>query len=244
MIQVNGLSLAYHGANEGHVLENLTFSAHQGQKIALIGANGAGKSTLLLALAGVLPVHGGEIWIDGIKVEQNNLAAVRRRAGLVFQNPDDQLFMPTIGEDVLFGPRNYARLDSKSPAAAAASIAEAERKADGLLAALGIAGLKTRVSHKLSGGEKRLAALASVLVMEPALLMLDEPTAFLDPKGRRGLIAVLNGLPHTMLIATHDMDFARAVCSHALILAGKTIRAAGPAAALLADAALLEACGL
>ena len=244
MIQVRDVSLAYHGANEGHVLENLTFSAHTGEKIALIGANGAGKSTLLLALAGVLPVHSGEIWIDGIRVEQKNLAAVRRRAGLVFQNPDDQLFMPTIWEDVLFGPRNYARLDSKGRTAALDSMAEAEHKADGLLAALGIAGLKNRVSHKLSGGEKRLAALASVLVMEPALLMLDEPTAFLDPKGRRGLIAVLNGLPHTMLIATHDMDFARAVCSDCLLLANKTIRATGPAASLLADTALLESCGL
>jgi cobalt/nickel transport system ATP-binding protein len=242
MIQVRGLTLAYEGANEGHVLENVAFSAEKGEKIALIGANGAGKSSLLLALSGILPVKEGEIIIDGIRLEKRSLAAVRRRAGLVFQNPDDQLFMPTIWEDVMFGPRNYARLDSKEDVCA--YLAGAEKKAKAVLEALGIAALKNRVSHKLSGGEKRLAALASTLVLEPGLLMLDEPTAFLDPKGRRALIAVLQSLPHTMLVATHDMDFARALCGRCLILAGKTIRAEGPAAALLSDTALLERSGL
>ena len=242
MIHIQGLTLAYEGGTEGHVLENVTFSAHKGEKIALVGANGAGKSSLLLAMTGVLPLHSGEIVIDGIRLEKRNLAAVRQRAGLVFQNPDDQLFMSTIWEDVMFGPRNYARLDS--PEYPGAYMARAETKAEAVLEALGIAALKNRVSHKLSGGEKRLAALASVLVLEPALLMLDEPTAFLDPKGRRALKTVLQNLPQTMLIATHDMDFARALCGRCLILAGKTIRAEGPAAKLLADNALLESCGL
>ena len=242
MIRVEGLTLAYEGGTEGTVLENVSFSAQKGEKIALIGANGAGKSSLLLALSGVLPLLHGEIVIDGIRLEKRSLAAIRRRAGLVFQNPDDQLFMPTIWEDVLFGPRNYARLDpDKEPGG---YLAHAEAKADAVLSALGIATLKNRTSHKLSGGEKRLAALASVLVLEPALLMLDEPTAFLDPRGRRALTAVLQSLPQTMLIATHDLDFARALCGRCLIIAGKTIRAAGGAAALLADTALLESCGL
>jgi cobalt/nickel transport system ATP-binding protein len=242
VIAVNGVSLVYEGGEGAHVLKDITFKAERGEKIALIGANGAGKSSLLLAISGVLPLHEGTISVGGVSVERRNLASARRLAGLVFQNPDDQLFMPTIWEDVMFGPRNYARLEPRGQAKA--YLAKAEERAEGLLAALGISALKSRVSHKLSGGEKRLAALASTLVLEPALLLLDEPTAFLDPKGRRALLSVLRTLPHTMIVATHDLDFALNLCNRCLLLAEKTIRADGEAAKILSDAALLERFGL
>ncbi|MDR0540275.1 MAG: energy-coupling factor ABC transporter ATP-binding protein [Spirochaetaceae bacterium] len=249
IVSVENLSLAYPASREGHVLENVNFTAERGERIALVGANGAGKSTLLLSMVGIIPAHTGTITIDGLSVTHANLAAVRRAAGLVFQNPDEQLFMPTLIEDVAFGPRNWAKLSEKSGKPAPSS-AEIERRCAAQLDALNIGHLKNRLSHKLSGGEKRLGALASVLVMEPALLLLDEPTAFLDPKSRRRLIAVLNELPQTMIIATHDIDFAAAVCGRALILAagqGKTaatIRADGSASGIFADTALMEDCGL
>ena len=244
MIDVQHISLAYSGAGEGPVLENLTFSAKPGEKIALVGANGAGKSTLLLSLVGIIPVLSGAILIDGIPVGPKTLSAVRRRAGLVFQNPDDQLFMPTVWDDLLFGPRSYAAQTPRREADGSASLSLIEERGEKLLERFGIAALKNRISHKLSGGEKRLAALAGVLIMEPGVLLLDEPTAFLDPKSRRGLIAHLQELPQTMLIATHDIDFASRLCSRAILLAGKTLFASGPAETLLADAALLERAGL
>lgn len=252
MIKVTNLSLDY-PASGISVLQNVNFSAGRGERIALIGANGAGKSTLLLSLVGVVPPSAGGVEINGIPVLPKNYPEVRRLAGLVFQNPDDQLFMPTLWEDVLFGPRNWAFSKQKHKARMpidAGSMANIEEKCLRQLEALGISALKDRLSHKLSGGEKRLGALASVLVMEPAVLLLDEPTAFLDPKSRRRLIAILreltctDGSPQTMLVATHDLDFARALCGRAILLSGKTVHTCGPASAILDDGALLESCGL
>jgi cobalt/nickel transport system ATP-binding protein len=153
----------------------------------------------------------------------------------VFQNPDDQLFMSTVWDDVLFGPLNYRRDTGRE---------ELEDKAAALLRSLGIDRLKDRMSHKLSGGEKRLAALATVLIMEPQILLLDEPTAFLDPRGRRTLINILATLPQTMLIATHDIAFAETLATRAILLRNGRVRADGPLPDILRDTNLLDECGL
>jgi cobalt/nickel transport system ATP-binding protein len=229
----------------GHVLEDISFRAQPGERIALIGANGAGKSTLLLTLVGVTPVHDGEVRFNGVRLEKKSLPEIRRNLGLVFQNPDDQLFMPTVFEDVAFGPRNYASeggiRDRGNRAGMEREIAE---RVDAQLAALGIAPLRNRMSHKLSGGEKRMAALASVLIQNPALLLLDEPSAFLDPRARRRLINILDSLSQGFILATHDLDLALELCNRAILLKKGRIRADGPAGEILADPSLLDECGL
>jgi cobalt/nickel transport system ATP-binding protein len=235
LLRVEHLSAAYPHSGLGHVLEDVSFEARAGERIALLGANGAGKSTLLLSLLGVLPLHAGSVEICGIKLAKSTNAEARSRAGLVFQNPDDQLFMSTVWEDVLFGPLNYHRDKSRT---------ELEADAARTLHSLGIGHLKDRMSHKLSGGEKRLAALAAVLVMEPQILLLDEPTAFLDPRGRRILTQTLAALPQTMLIATHDIAFAESLAARALLLHSGLIRADGPLTPLLRNEELLAECGL
>ncbi|MDR1252912.1 MAG: energy-coupling factor ABC transporter ATP-binding protein [Treponema sp.] len=237
MLRVQNLSVEYPHTQLGHVLEDVSFDAGAGERIALLGANGAGKSTLLLSLLGILPIHGGSVEICGVKLEKSSLAEVRARAGLVFQNPDDQLFMSTVREDLLFGPLNYGR-DKAGDGTGL------EDKAESLLRSLGIGHLKDRMSHKLSGGEKRLAALAAVLIMEPQVLLLDEPTAFLDPRGRRALTKILAALPQTMLIATHDTAFVEALSSRAIVLHRGSICADGPAESILHNEKLLEECGL
>jgi cobalt/nickel transport system ATP-binding protein len=255
MIRVDRLRVEYagQGAESGGAgarkpiaaLRDLSFSVRAGERVALLGANGAGKSTLLLTLLGIVPHSAGTVEIAGLNLEKNTLASIRSRAGLVFQNPDDQLFMTTVWEDVLFGPFN-ALLNSGPPpdSESKGTMCTIEEKALRLLGTLGIAHLKDRMSHRLSGGEKRLCALASVLVMEPDVLLLDEPTAFLDPRGRRVLTAILAGLPQTMLIATHDTAFASELATRALILSEGVICADGPCTAILSDSALLESSGL
>lgn len=230
---MRGLCARYPGSGEGHVLEEVSFALKDGERAALIGANGAGKSTLLLTLLGILELHSGSVDVDGERLDKTRLPLIRRKLGLLFQNPDDQLFMPTVREDVSFGPRNYGR-----PAA------EADSAALAILERLEIAHLKDRMPHKLSGGEKRLAALASVLVLEPRLLLMDEPSAFLDPRARRRLIAVLDTLPQAFIIATHDLDLALRLCPRCLLLSHGRLMADGPSAAILNDRALLEDCGL
>ncbi|GMO33964.1 MAG: ABC transporter ATP-binding protein [Termitinemataceae bacterium] len=248
LLEVLGISVVYPGSGEGHVIENLSFSVDAGEKIALIGANGAGKSTLMLALVGLLPLHDGEVKVENVLLNKKNLSFVRQKLGLVFQNPDDQLFMPTVFEDVLFGPKNYAETaDSanKNPASKNKNVQKAiEDKALSIMENLEIAHLKDRMSHKLSGGEKRLAALASVLSTEPSMLLMDEPSAFLDPRARRRLISVICTLSQACLIATHDLDFARLTCSRCLILNKGGIYRQGAIDNILDDKALLEECGL
>jgi cobalt/nickel transport system ATP-binding protein len=240
MLRVDRLYAEYPHSQLGHALEDVSFAACAGERIALLGANGAGKSTLLLSLLGILPVHSGSIEICGVKLDKATQAEARAKAGLVFQNPDDQLFMSTVRDDVLFGPLNY---DGAWPRGDR-SRQELEDKAAALLESLGIGRLQDRMSHKLSGGEKRLAALATVLIMEPHILLLDEPTAFLDPRGRRALIKILSLLPQTMLIATHDIAFAETLATRAIVLCNGRIRADGPLPAILRDTPLLDECGL
>jgi cobalt/nickel transport system ATP-binding protein len=232
-LKTTNLRVQYDAADERAALEGISFSVSRGERLALIGANGAGKSTLLLTLIGVLFPAAGEIEAGGLRVEKKTLPSLRRRAGLVLQNPDDQLFMPTVYEDVAFGPRNYGYDEEKTGALVEAVLAE-----------LGISRLKNRMSHRLSGGEKRLAALAGTLVMKPDLLLLDEPSSFLDPRSRRLLIGTLGALPQTMLIATHDLDLALDLCPRVLLLREGRLYADGAAGRILNDGPLLEECGL
>ena len=192
-------------------LDRLSLSAGRGERTALIGGNGAGKSSLIRSLVGILPGQ-GTAEIAGLEVRKENLQEIRRRTGVVFQNPDDQLFLPTIRDNVAFGLKNLGMGKE-----------EAEEKVRNILQQFNIPGLADRLAMKLSGGEKRLAALASVMVMEPEVLLLEEPTAFLDPKARRNLIRILKRLPQTMLIATHDLSFAAEVCPRAVLLSRGTL---------------------
>jgi cobalt/nickel transport system ATP-binding protein len=244
MIDIRNVSGVYPGSGEGQVLHEVSFAVDAGARVALIGANGAGKSTLLLTLAGILTPHEGTITINGITLTKKTLSAVRRAVGLIFQNPDDQLFMSTVLDDVVFGPLNY--IDAANLTRAEAALRKKTVYADALstLALLGIASLKDKMPHKLSGGEKRLAALASVLVMQPDILLMDEPSAFLDPRARRLLIAELQRLPQTLIVATHDIDMARTLCPRSIILSKGRIRADGLTTNLLSDTALLDDCGL
>jgi cobalt/nickel transport system ATP-binding protein len=241
LVEVRDLSVDYDSGNGPSIgpekrkaaIEKISFSVGAGEKLAVIGANGAGKSTLLLALAGVLLPHAGCITIDGVPAGKDTLTQIRQKSGLVFQNPDDQFFMPTVEEDICFGPRNYGVAGE-----------DLKRKLEAVLGMLNIEGLKNRSAHRLSGGEKRLVALAGILIMEPPLLLLDEPTSFLDPRSRRGLIRILKSLNQTMIIATHDLDMAQVLCSRAVILREGGIAAGGKIDTLLKSPALLEDWGL
>lgn len=232
MLKITDLSVKYDPSEE-YVLKNVGFTVQSGERVAVIGANGAGKSTLLLTIIGVLPYNSGEIIIEDIVLEKRTLRELRKRVGMIFQNPDDQLFMPTVYEDIAFGPRNYGAPEQTT-----------EAITDEVLFKLDISHLKGRLSHKLSGGEKRLAALASVLVMEPALLLMDEPTSFLDPKARRGLIRVLDTLPQSMVIAGHDLDMVLDLCQRVILLKEGCVHTDAPAKDVLCDADLLKECGL
>jgi cobalt/nickel transport system ATP-binding protein len=233
MIKAEKLTVKYSPGDTKPALDSITLNLEQGEKLALIGANGAGKSTFLLTLSGVLLPSDGTLSVDGILMSKGNLKEIRRRVGLVFQNPDDQFFMPTVEDDIAFGPRNYG-MDGK----------ELKNRMDAILEKLGITGLRERSAHHLSGGEKRLAGLAGILIMEPSLLLMDEPSSFLDPRSRRNLISVLKELPQTMLIATHDLDMAQSLCPRAVLLKDGRIGADGETGKILGDSALLEECGL
>lgn len=211
------------------VFENLSFTVHDGESVGLIGANGAGKSTLMKLLPGLLP-HEGSIRVDELEVKKENLREIRRRLGFLLQNSDDQMFMPTVFEDMTFGPLNYGL-----------SRAEAEARADSALAALGIEKLKHCYNHRLSGGEKKMAAIATVLCLEPDTLLMDEPTAALDPFNRRQVINTVNSLPNTKLITSHDLDMIYDTCQRVLLLSDGMLVADGGRDEILRDRALLEA---
>ena len=214
MIELKDWSVTWPDGTEA--VKKLSFQVQSGERTALIGGNGAGKSTLIRSLVGVLPGVGYAA-LAGIPVEKKNYRELRKKAGVVFQNPDDQLFLPRIRDNVAFGLKNLG-----------ISPEETDHRVRNILQQFNIPELSGRLSMKLSGGEKRLAALASVMVMEPEVLLLDEPTAFLDPKARRNLIRVLKRLPQTMLIATHDLSFAAEVCPRAAVLSRGKLTAERP----------------
>ncbi len=204
-----------------------------GEKVALVGPNGAGKSTLMLQLNGTLrPVH-GSVRVAGLPVGKETIRRVRSEVGLVFQDPDDQLFSPTVFDDVAFGP-----LHMGLPAD------EVHRRVERALAAVGMAAFAHRVPHRMSLGQRKRVALATVLSMDPSILVFDEPSAGLDPRGRRELITLLRGLDQTMLISTHDMRLVVEVFPRTVVMDDGVVAADGPTAEILRDEALLEAHGL
>lgn len=229
-IEIRDLSFAYPDGRQA--LEGIDLTVRQGEKVALVGPNGAGKSTLLLQLNGLLRGD-GVVEVMGRRVEDPNLGWIRGQVGMVFQNPDDQLFSPTVFEDVAFGPL-YTELPED----------EVHRRVAWALEQVGLESYADRVSHHLSLGEKKRAAIATVLSMRPKILALDEPTAGLDPRTRRRLIGLLWQLPQTMIVATHDMNLVAEICQRAVILDGGELVADGGMRELLTDERLLEAHGL
>jgi cobalt transport protein ATP-binding subunit len=233
-IEIKNLKYRYHDGTEA--LRGISFRVAPGECVALLGPNGSGKSTLLLHLNGILPDESstdGAVKILGESLTRENLEKVRRQVGLVFQDPDDQLFCATVEDDVGFGPRQLGLTDS----AVAACVKNS-------LAMVGLSGFDHRATHHLSHGEKRRACLAGVLACEPGILVLDEPTSDLDPRGRREFKALLKQIPATKLIATHDLELAVEICSRTIVLDCGQIVADGHTHDLLDDEALMLAHGL
>ncbi len=230
MIKFKNVSFRYE--KEKPVLDDISFRVSHGSKTGLIGANGAGKSTILKLLCG-LEQGSGSISVGGLPVTPENLSAVRRQLGFVMQNSDQQMFMPTVYEDMLFAPLNYG-----------VSREEADRRIDDVLARLNITELKYRHNHRLSGGEKRMAAIAVILANHPEVILMDEPTSALDPANRRMMIRTIRELPQTCLITSHDLDMILDTCETVILLHAGKVRAAGPAEKILTDRQLLEECRL
>ena len=227
MIVFENVSFSY---ENGHpVVENLSFSIRDGEAVGLIGANGAGKSTIMKLLLGLLSGQGA-ITVDGLSLNKQNIPAIRQKIGFVLQDSDNQMFMPTVYEDMIFGPRNYGL-----------SKEETERRVDAVLSRLGLQDLKHRYNHKISGGEKRMAAIATILAMEPETILMDEPSTALDPVNRRTVIHTIQALPQTKLIASHDLDMILDTCQRVILLSHGRIVADGDAETILRDKALLEA---
>jgi cobalt/nickel transport system ATP-binding protein len=229
-VEIEHLSFSY--SDGTRALDDVCLRVAQGEKVALVGPNGAGKSTLLLHFNGILRGQ-GKVAINGLEVNEKNLGRIRALVGLVFQSPEDQLFSPTVFDDVAFGPI-YQGL----------SEAVVHQRVTEALRAVHMENCETRVSHHLSLGEKKRIAIATVLSMRPAILVLDEPTAGLDPRARRDLINLLRELPQTMLAATHDMGLVHELLPRTVVMDGGRIMADKPTLDVLADAALLEAHGL
>jgi cobalt/nickel transport system ATP-binding protein len=252
-IRVSGLEYRYPDGKEA--LRGVELIVNAGESVALVGPNGAGKSTLLLHLNGLLPgkgTRGGvqghhgdwptnngrrgqapNIWIDGVPVDDRNGPQIRRRVGLVFQDPDDQLFCNTVAEDVAFGPLNLGK-----------TAREARQIALDCLDRVELSGQADRPPHHLSFGERKRVCLAGVLACDPSVLVLDEPSANLDPRGRRRLIQLSHALPCTKLVATHDLEMVLELCPRAILIAGGRVVADGPSRDILGDIALIEAHGL
>ena len=230
-IEARNLEYIYPDGNKA--LADISFLITHGESVGVIGANGAGKSTLLMTLMGVLFPTSGQVLVGDVFVTKKTLPIVRQHLGLVFQNPDDQLFMTTVYDDVAFGPRNYHLSEE-----------EVEKRVMDALCVVGIPHLKDRAPYKLSGGEKRSAAIACVLSMQPDALVLDEPTSGLDPKARRRAMALLKGFAHTKIIASHDIDMIYELCERTIVIQDGTIRADGKTADIVLDRALMDDCGL
>ena len=230
IIAVNGLSFTYPDGQKA--LDDIHLTVYSGESVALIGPNGAGKSTMLLHLNGILDSH-GEVRVSGRPVDSQNLKWVRSKVGLVFQNPDDQLFSPTVFDDVAFGPINMGYAEE-----------EVQQRVSQALEWVGMAGHEQRSPHHLSVGEKKRIALATVLSMSPELLVLDEPTSSLDPRARWELIALLRGLVMTKIVASHDLELVQALCERTVMLDAGRVIADDLTERIMADVEMLRAHGL
>ena len=231
VLQVNDLHFSYH---DGHAaLRGVSFEMCPGDKVALVGPNGAGKSTLMLHLNGILTGGRGDVIVDGKRIARDNLPAIRATVGLVFQNPDDQLFSPTVFEDVAFGPLHMGLPRD-----------EVTAQVEAALEAVRMSAYRDRLSHHLSVGEKKRIAIATVLSMEPQVLVLDEPSAGLDPRARRTLINLLRDLPITMLVSTHDMKLVEELFPRTIVMDEGLIVADGKTKEILADEKFLNEHGL
>ena len=231
ILEIKDLEYAYDSS--GNALNGLDLCCRYNEKTGIIGCNGAGKSTLLKLIVGLLSPSKGSVKVDKIPVERANLAKVRKTVGFVFQDADSQLFMPTVAEDVAFGPANYG-----------VSGNELEQLVQNTLKSLGIEQLAGRRTTRLSGGEKKLVSIATVLALKPKLLILDEPAIALDPGNRRRLINILRGLDMAQLIASHDLDMVWDVCDRVVLIKEGVIIADGKTKEILSDKSLLEKSGL
>jgi cobalt/nickel transport system ATP-binding protein len=230
-IELSHLHYAYPDGFEA--LRGLDLVVARGEKVALVGPNGAGKSTLMLHLNGIFEPSHGSVRVAGMDVGRATLPRVRAEVGLVFQDPDDQLFSPTVRDDVAFGPLHMGLPED-----------EIHDRVERALAAVGMSGFERRLPHRLSLGQRKRVAMATVLSMDPSVLVFDEPSAGLDPRGRRELIRLLGELPQTMLVATHDMRLVAEVLDRTVVMDDGCIVADGPTRAILADELLLETHGL
>ena len=230
MIEFKDVSSSYDATKP--VLKDLSFRIPDGSSVGLIGANGAGKSTILKTVLGLQP-YSGDIIVDGMRVEKENLSEIRKRIGYVMQDSDNQMFMPRVYDDMTFGPRNYGIKED-----------ELEAKADEVLEKLNIEHLKYSYNHKLSGGEKKMASIAAILMLDPDILIMDEPTSMLDPYNRRIILNTVNGLSQTKLIASHDLDFIYDTCELCLLIYGGEVMAFDSSDTVLRDRELLERCHL
>lgn len=231
IILADNLSFAYD--HKYSALEHLSFQIEKGETIGIIGANGAGKSTLLKILVGLLEDYQGRLEIEGLTVEKKTLKEIRKKVGYVFQDSESQLFLSTVYEDVAFGPRNYGYPEET-----------VEEKVLSALRLVHMEEHRDKQIYRLSGGQKKMVAIATVLSMEPEVILFDEPSTALDPRNRRNLVGVLNDLSCTKIIASHDMDFIKSTCDRVFLLADRTIRKIGTAEEIVMDKQLLEESGL
>lgn len=230
VLELQNVSYSY---SDGTVaLQNLDWVVQKGEKVALLGPNGAGKSTLLKILAGLMFPKGGTVWIDGMELTKKNADILRRRIGVLFQDPDDQIFMPRVWDDVAFGPVNMDM-----------SISEVTSVVSEAIQKVGLQGLEDRVPHHMSYGEKKRVAIAGVLAMKPEILLLDEPTSNLDPRGRSELVTILRSLENTIIVATHDVNVASMIAEKAMVL-NKQKLTEGPLREVFSQTSLLESANL
>jgi cobalt/nickel transport system ATP-binding protein len=231
LLKIKDLSFTYEDGNK--VLDGLNLTAHDGESIGIVGANGIGKSTLMKLLVGLYLNFEGELEVAGHPVNKKNLSHIREHVGYVFQDSDSQLFLSTVEEDVAFGPQNYDLPEE-----------EVKRRVDEALEKVHITHLRGKHNYKLSGGEKKLAAIATILSMEPDIIIMDEPSIALDPRNRRNLIGILNEIQALKIITSHDLDFIMDTCTRALLLDEGRIIADGSVKDILTNKELLEEHGL
>ncbi|MEI3336482.1 MAG: energy-coupling factor ABC transporter ATP-binding protein [Clostridium sp.] len=231
MLEIKNLNYSYPDGKKA--LKDINIKIDDNETIGIVGANGAGKSTLIKTMVGIFLTDQGEIIVDGEKVTKKTLNSIRKKVGVVFQNPDDQLFMNKVYDDIAFGPRNYKLTEEK-----------VKEKVEKVMKELNIEKLKDRSPNNLSGGEKRKVAIATVLSMEPSIILFDEPTSFLDPKGKRILIETLKGINTTKIIATHDLDMVKDNCKRVIVLKEGQVVADGKPKEILNNIEFMEKCEL